>query len=179
MLNLEEFASPTKTECPDREKIKIKSRFLIIVIVGLVLMSINARALYAGTPQLLTRQSIYVPVYSHIYHGSRARPFNLTVTLSIRNTDTKNQISLYSVDYYGTDGQLIQEYLKEPLELNILETIRYVLKSDDKRGGSGAKFIIRWQSDTPVNEPLIEAIMISTASTQGISWKSRGREIVE
>lgn len=129
--------------------------------------------------QLLTKQTIYVPVYSHIYHGNKPRPFNLTVTLSIRNTDTKNQISVLSVDYFDTAGKLVKQYLKQPAELDILETIRYVIKSGDKRGGSGAKFIVRWQSDTPVNEPLIEAIMISTASTQGISWKSRGREIVE
>jgi hypothetical protein len=155
------------------------NHFFITSLVVLFLIIINGSALSADGPKLLTKQSIYVPVYSHIYHGNRISPFNLTVTLSIRSTDTKNKISLLSVDYYGTDGNLIQEYLKKPVQQNILETIRYVIKSDDKRGGSGAKFIVRWQSDSPVNEPLVEAIMISTASTQGISWKSRGREIVE
>ena len=74
---------------------------------------------------------------------------------------------------------MVKKYLQEPIKLNKLGTIHYVIKSSDKRGGSGAKFSVRWHSDTPVNEPLIESIMISTASTQGISWKSRGTEIVE
>ena len=46
-------------------------------------------------------------------------------------------------------------------------------------GGSGAKFIVRWESTEPVNPPLIEAIMISTKSQQGISFISRGQAINE
>jgi hypothetical protein len=33
---------------------------------------------------------------------------------------------------------------------------------------------VRWQSATPVNPPLAESIMISTASQLGISFTSRG-----
>ena len=37
-------------------------------------------------------QIIYVPVYSYIYHNKEQEIFNLTVTLSIRNTDLTNPI---------------------------------------------------------------------------------------
>ncbi|MGD9103948.1 MAG: DUF3124 domain-containing protein, partial [Desulfobacterales bacterium] len=31
-------------------------------------------------------QTVYVPIYSHIYSGLKGRPFSLAATLSIRNT---------------------------------------------------------------------------------------------
>jgi hypothetical protein len=41
---------------------------------------------------LSTGQTVYVPIYSHIYSGLKGRPFNLAATLSIRNTDPKHWI---------------------------------------------------------------------------------------
>lgn len=37
-------------------------------------------------------QTIYVPVYSHIYHNKQEEIFNIASTLSIRNTDLTNPI---------------------------------------------------------------------------------------
>ena len=54
-----------------------------------------------------------------------------------------------------------------------------LIKAKDKSGGSGAKFVVRWKSKVLSNAPLIEAIMISTQSGQGISFVSRGRAIHE
>ncbi|PSQ77675.1 MAG: hypothetical protein BRD37_04635, partial [Bacteroidetes bacterium QH_8_67_23] len=42
-----------------------------------------------------------------------------------------------------------------------------------------ANFIVRWEADRPVAPPLVETVMISTASTQGISLTSRARVIEE
>ncbi len=47
----------------------------------------------------------------------------------------------------------------------------------DRRGGSGAKFIVEWVAQTSVSEPIVEAIMISTAFQQGISFVSPGKVI--
>jgi uncharacterized protein DUF3124 len=69
----------------------------------------------------------------------------------------------------------LKHYLDKALSLNAMATKRYVVPESDKSGGSGAKFIIRWQSDQPVAEPLIESVMISTKTQQGISFTSRGR----
>ena len=122
-------------------------------------------------------QCIYVPVYSHIYSGDREHPFYLTATLSIRNTDLNNPIEILSADYYDSSGKLLKKYLKGSQHLKPLETVRYIVKESDKEGGSGAKFIVTWQSQIEVNEPIIETIMIGTKSQQGISFISQGKVI--
>jgi hypothetical protein len=130
-------------------------------------------------PALATGQTLYVPVYSHIYSGDRERPVYLAVTVSIRNTDPVRAIQVMSVDYYNSEGQRLQRYLEKPITLPPLATARYVVKESDKAGGSGANFLVRWQSGEPTNPPLIESIMISTASQLGISFTSRGVPTVE
>ncbi|HDZ90760.1 MAG: DUF3124 domain-containing protein [Deltaproteobacteria bacterium] len=122
-------------------------------------------------------QTVYVPIYSHIYIGDRERPFLLAATLSVRNTDPDHPITILSVDYHDSDGKLIKRYLKEPRQLNSMGSMRYVVKESDKSGGSGAKFIVRWEAESEVNDPIIEGVMIGTKAQQGISFISRGRAI--
>jgi hypothetical protein len=128
---------------------------------------------------LLKGQTVYVPAYSHIYHGDREHPFYLTVTLSIRNTDPSNPIAISSVDYYDSDGKLLKRYVEKEAKLGPMASTRYVVQESDKSGGSGANFIVKWKSDAKVTEPIIEAIMISTSTQQGISFSSRGQAIEE
>jgi len=157
-----------------------KKTRLIVLMVILIIMGIppcNVSA--SSTITLLKKQSIYVPIYSHIYHGDHDKPFNLTATLSIRNTDTKYEITIISADYYDSEGNLLKSYVEQPIKLKNLASTRYIIKKKDKTGGSGAKFIVRWESKEPVNPPLIEGIMISTQSQQGISFISRGQAIKE
>jgi hypothetical protein len=125
--------------------------------------------------QLLKGQTVYVPVYSHIYSGDREQPFYLAATLSIRNTDRSHPITLTQVDYYDSEGKFLVHYLKRPVSLGALATKRFVVHESDRSGGSGAKFIVAWESDQPVTEPLVEAVMISTKTQQGISFTSRGQ----
>ena len=129
--------------------------------------------------QLSMGQSVYVSIYSHIYSGIKARPFDLAAILSIRNTDIDQPVTLVAVKYYDTEGKLLKEYLDEPLELNALASARYIIKENDKAGGSGANFIVKWKSNKKVTPPIIEAVMIGTHSGQGISFVSRGQVIEE
>jgi len=153
---------------------------LITVLLILVLMGIFPVPGSANSRQIQSNgQSVYVPVYSHIYHGDQERKFNLTATLSIRNTNLKKDIMLHSIGYYDSDGGLLKNYLEAPIVLKKFSTIRYIIKAKDKSGGSGAKFLVRWKSNGLSNTPLIEAIMISTQSQQGISFVSRGQAIRE
>lgn len=124
-------------------------------------------------------QTVYVPVYSHIYSGDREHPFYLAATLGIRNTDPKRSITILSVDCYDSTGKLLKPYLTKPISLNPLATTRYIIKESDKVGGSGAKFLVKWKSDVKVNAPIIESIMIGTKTQQGISFISRGRVVHE
>ena len=131
-----------------------------------------------GQAELSDGQAIYVPAYSHIYSGSRERPFLLTVTLSIRNIDPKNPISITTADYYETQGRLLKKYVDRPVTLKPLESIRYVVPEKNNTGGSGANFIVEWKSGKPVNAPIVESVMIGTQGQQGISFTSRGRVII-
>ncbi|MCX5884137.1 MAG: DUF3124 domain-containing protein, partial [Deltaproteobacteria bacterium] len=123
--------------------------------------------------------TVYVPAYSLIYHGDKERPFDLAVTLSIRNTDPVHPITLVSVDYFDTDGKRIRGYLESELKLGAMSSTRYVLQESDQSGGSGASFIVRWKSEAKVTEPIVETVMISTRTQQGISFTSRGQAIKE
>lgn len=123
-------------------------------------------------------QLIYVPAYSHIYSGDKEKPFLLAVTLSIRNIDPNHPIKITLVDYYETQGNLLKKYIDKPSTLKPLESLRYVIPEKDKSGGSGANFMVEWQSDKFVNPPIIESIMIGTQSQQGVSFTSRGREVL-
>jgi hypothetical protein len=122
-------------------------------------------------------QTVYIPVYSHIYSGDREHPFLLAATLSIRNTDPKYPITILSVNYYDSNGKLLKRYIDTPTQLDAIATIRFVIKESDKSGGSGANFIVRWKSDHNVNVPIMESVMISTRTQQGISFTTRGQVI--
>jgi len=119
-------------------------------------------------------KAIYVPCYSHIYHGMKNQPLDLTVTLSIRNTDPSRAIRLLSVDYYDTNGALVRSYLAAKTTLAPMMTYEAIVAERDRSGGSGANFLIRWEAEGPASPPLAEAVMIGTSSQQGISFASRG-----
>lgn len=122
-------------------------------------------------------QSIYVPVYSHIYYETQKEAIDLSATLSIRNTDSIHSIIITSVRYYDTQGKLIRQYLDRPAELNPLASTDFVVERKDSSGGSGANFIVEWISEKEVSQPIVEAVMINAISAQGISFISNGRVI--
>jgi len=120
----------------------------------------------------------YVPVYSHIYHDG-GRPYSLETTLSVRNVDPKHAVFLTKVDYYDTDGDLSQRKLDRAIVLRPLQTIEFLIERTDATGGSGANFIVEWRSEQEISEPIIEAVMVGMSGTQGFSFRSPGRVIVE
>ena len=156
-----------------------KSLPFIYIFILFCLCLTSHLPLYAADKKigLSKGQRVYVPAYSHIYSGNKERPFLMTVTLSIRNVDPTHQIKITLVDYYETQGELLTKYIDKPLTLKPLESARYVIPERDKKGGSGANFIVEWHSDKFVNPPIIESVMIGAQSSQGISFTSRGREI--
>jgi hypothetical protein len=122
-------------------------------------------------------QTIYVPIYSHIYIRDKGHALNLAATLSIRNTDKGNPIRITSAQYFNTEGKLIKEYAASPLIVAPMASAEIIIAESDTRGGSGASFIVEWNSDFHVMDPVVEAVMISAAGQQGISFISMGRVI--
>lgn len=122
-------------------------------------------------------QTVYVPVYSHIYFEDEGREIDLTATLSVRNTDPEHPITVAAVRYYDSAGRLVRQYGEEAVPLPPLGSRAYVVAEDDRTGGVGANFLVEWRAGAPVSAPIAEAVMISTASTQGISFVSRGEAV--
>lgn len=150
----------------------------VLVFTFLLLVFFSTPAPARGIIRWLT-QTVYVPLYSHIYADERYRdkPFNLTATLSIRNTDPENGLILQNVDYFDSEGRLLKKYLAKPVTVAPLASTRFIVQESESKGGSGAKFIVIWTASKPVVEPIIESVMIGTKLQQGISFLSRGRVI--
>lgn len=157
----------------------MKTRCCFMFIFMLFTVSNFSAFVHADEKIILSKgQTIYVPAYSHIYSGDREKPFLLTVTISIRNTDMEQSIKITTVDYYQTQGNLLTKFMETPVTLKPLESIRYIIPEKDNAGGSGANFIVRWKSDKLANLPIVESIMIGTQSQQGVSFTSRGQAII-
>jgi len=111
-----------------------------------------------------TGQFLYLPVYSHIWHGDRAGEEKspakslVSVLVSIRNTSLKNPIRILSARYYSTEGRLINEYLAKPATLNVMGTLELFVERKEAEGGSGANFVIQWEASVASNPPIVEAV---------------------
>ena len=155
----------------------MKIKYLIALVIGL---SLFISEVQADTKIKTSKgQTVYVAAYSHIYIGNRETPYLLAVTLSIRNISPSASITLTDVNYHDTQGKLLKNFLKDPVELGPLASTRFIIHRDDADGGSGANFIVKWESKEKTNPPIIETVMIGTQSQQGISFTSRGEVILE
>jgi len=129
--------------------------------------------------QLSAGQTVYVPVYSHIYSGPRKQPFQLSATLSIRNTDLQGSFRITAIEYYNNDGRLVRRFTPRPTTLGPLASSHVHIEQNDVSGGFGANFIVRWDADRIINSPIIECVMIGSTVGQGISFVSSGQVIRE
>jgi hypothetical protein len=133
----------------------------------------------AAPPALSQGQLIYVPAYSQIYFGDRPQTFNLSVTLSLRNTDLTNPIEFTSVRYYDEKGKLMKDFAPPALALDPLASARFYVKESDVSAGSQAFFLVRWQAAHKVTPPIVTALMVGAAFGQGISFIAEGRVLQE
>lgn len=129
------------------------------------------------SPDSVVGELVYVPVYSSVVNRVGEREYYLTATLSIHNIHLTESIRVTDVNYYNTRGQRLRELVDAPLDLGPLETKQFTIPRDDKSGGPGANFIVKWEAPHPSPSPLIEAVMISTLSQQGISFVTQGSVI--
>ncbi|MFK7947275.1 MAG: DUF3124 domain-containing protein [Saprospiraceae bacterium] len=138
---------------------------------------LEANEIYADNINLNYQDTVYVPIYSDIYAGSKYITFNLTATLSIRNTSLTDSMYVEAINYYNTGGELVQEFLDKTLVLRPMQSIEYVIDEDDETGGTGANFIVHWGAMNDRLIPVIQGVMISTHRQQGISFVTEGVSI--
>lgn len=157
----------------------MRTTFFRLIAALLAVAFLSAPATAGRKLNVSNGQTVYVPIYSHIYQGPKGKPYNLSALLSIRNVDQNHSITVTSVKYYDNNGKLVKEHLTEPEAIPPLGTKEFYVSERDSSGGSGANFTVRWKSGNNTAVPVIQAIMIGTASGQGISFTCDGVAIEE
>jgi hypothetical protein len=144
---------------------------------------VGAATFAQDVPSLSTGQSLYLAIYSHLYHGDvnpkTGKPSETLVSthVSIRNTDPVSAVKVLSARYYNTDGQLLREYLATPKSIPPLGTLELYVPRSDSSGGSGANFILDWTADRPVNPPLVEALHADIREARTLLFVTTARPI--
>ncbi|MEO8103343.1 MAG: DUF3124 domain-containing protein [Betaproteobacteria bacterium] len=127
-------------------------------------------------------QLLYLPIYSHIWHGEvdgNGQPTKtlVSVSVSIRNTDPAKPIRITSAQYFDTDGKRLREYLPAAKTIAPMGTYELFIPRSDDSGGSGANFLIAWKSDVSVNAPIVEAIHANLPAGRSIAFTTSARPL--
>jgi hypothetical protein len=133
-------------------------------------------------PALVNGQTLYLPVYSHVLHGDVdskgvAQQTLVSALVSIRNTDLAKTIRVTSAVYYDTNGKKLREYLQKPVMVPPMGTHEIYVPRSDTAGGSGANFVIVWQSDEAANAPVVEALHLNMPAGRSIAFITNARPI--
>ncbi|HEX8978675.1 MAG TPA: DUF3124 domain-containing protein [Parasulfuritortus sp.] len=149
---------------------------------GWLALCLAAPAAFADGPVLATGQALYLPIYSHIWYGDLNRqgyPIKSAASalVSIRNTDPKTPIRVLSARYYSTDGKLLKDYMSGPRNVPPMGTYELYVERKESAGGSGANFVIVWQSAVPANAPLVEALHVDVHGSRGATFITRAQPI--
>lgn len=120
---------------------------------------------------------VFVPIYSSIFYENHKQTLELAATLSVHNVNPDGTITLTRADYYDTEGRLLKKYLQKPIVLNPLQTKNFIVERSDTKGGTGANFLVEWQSTQDVASPIMEAVMINASSNLGIAFTTNGKVV--
>jgi len=153
----------------------------LLAALCLLLGSVAADAQLA--PPRTAGQLLYLPVYSHVWHGdadAKGVPLKtlVSVLVSIRNTDLTRPIRVMSAQYYDTEGKRLQEFVDSPKTIKPMGTMELYIPRSETAGGSGANFVIWWQADTPTNPPLVEALHLDLPAGRSIAFITTARPML-
>jgi hypothetical protein len=118
-------------------------------------------------------QQIYLPILGRV-SGDDGRPIRLAVNVAVRNTDETRPILVTLLRHRDADGKTVRDLLRAPARLAPKATLDLLLQDTDA-GGPAASVLVEWAADRPVAPPIVEAIMIGTVGSQGISFLERGQ----
>lgn len=121
--------------------------------------------------------TLYVPIYSDIYVDASNQNSLLAATLSIRNTSYQDSLYVSKIDYFDTDGNLVKNFLVNPISLHPMATVNYVIERENEVGGAGANFIVVLSAKQPNIRPLVQAVMIGQSGNKGFSFSTDGYSI--
>jgi hypothetical protein len=135
-----------------------------------------------GAVSRTSGQVLYLPIYSHVWHGdldSKGEPAKalVSISVSIRNTDPAKSIRVTSAQYYDTDGKKLREYVAAPRVVQPMGTFELFIPRGDDSGGSGANFVIVWKSDSPASPPIVEGFHANLPAGRSIAFTTYARPI--
>jgi hypothetical protein len=139
----------------------MKRSLAALVVACLSLLGGASRA--QNEAPLSTGQTLYLPIYSHIYHGDleksgKPRETLVSTHISLRNTDPRQPVKVLSARYFDTQGKPVREFLAAPEIIPAMGSHELYVPRTDVSGGSGASLLIVWTADVPVNPLLVEAL---------------------
>jgi len=151
-------------------------------LVLIAVLSLCGAAAAQTSVVRLTGQTLYLPIYSHIWHGdldSKGEPAKalVSVSVSIRNTDPAKAIRISSALYYDTGGKKLKEYIPAARTIPPMGTLELFIPRSDDTGGSGANFVIVWRSDTPASPPIVEGFHANLPAGRSIAFTTSARPI--
>jgi hypothetical protein len=153
------------------------------MLLSLLLFVLSGGLASAQTaPARSLGQTLYLPIYSHIWHGEldkKGQPMKalVSVSVSIRNTDPVKSIKVDSAQYYDTDGKKLRQYLISPKTIAPMGTYEIFVPSSDDTGGSGANFLISWKADTPASPPIVEGFHANLPVGRSIAFTTSARQL--
>jgi len=155
-------------------------RMLFTLVISLILINFLIPC-ESSAGELSIAGTIYVPVYKSFYqsYGSTRDAYSLTSTACLHNTDPKVAIVVHTIEYYDSDGKLINKLIDVPMTIKPWTSREITLERSTQAEDFGANLIIRWKSGQPVNHPLVEVLMVGQVLNRGVSFLTRGQEIKE
>ena len=148
------------------------------------LLLFGGQAAAQGTIVRSSGQMLYLPIYSHVWHGDldgRGEPAKalVSISVSIRNTDPAKAIRVLSAQYFDTEGRRLREYVTAPRTIQPMGTYELFIPRGDDTGGSGANFVIVWKSDVPASPPIVEGFHANLPAGRSIAFTTTARPIPE
>ncbi len=151
-------------------------KFLTLLLFAALSCGAQAEGLSKG-------QTLYLPIYSFIWHGdvnaSNGQPMKseMSALVSIRNTSLKTPIRLLSARYYNTDDKLLKDFVSSPRTIAPMGTVELFIEKSESEGGSGANFVIQWEAAAETNPPVVEAVHIDNQAGRPYSFITTARVI--
>lgn len=122
-------------------------------------------------------QLLYAPVYSELLFFEESVQKLTAANLSIRNISMESPLRIRFVDYYDDHGKLLRNYLAEPMTLPPLASTTFIVEQGDRSAGAGANFMVEWEADTAVSNPIVETIIVQYMGTRGLAFRSPSRMV--
>jgi hypothetical protein len=150
------------------------AKVVLLIIMGLSVLA----GVAAGQVKLVKGQTLYLPVATSYVTDEYS--FNVNATIFIHNADPDHAINIVKMDFYNTSGKLVETYLQQPLKLNPSAGTRLHVKNTvTGEEGTAAHFVIQWQADTKVVEPLVRGLLMGARGTRGYSFDTTPRIVQE